>query len=215
MAVARCIAATKCGKSSTATRRRLRRAIRRSVRPSLPWVEITVSSGSNGNPPPPPPAPLLKEGDIATVFYNVAKGDAPYFKELADTYTLADYYHQPVMGGTFANSMVLGYADALGGLDDEQERKSDIGGLPRRAGSKQSAHQNAEIVARDMNEISFMDVFTAAQPRAAHAAALQDMGEAAFDDLAAFADGFLADARLQPITVPIDRLARLVVAMPA
>ncbi len=83
----------------------------------FPWVEITVAAGSNGkpfpNPAPVPPAPLLKEGDIAMGFYNVAKGDAPYFKELADTYTLADNYHQPVMGGTFANMMVLGYADAL------------------------------------------------------------------------------------------------------
>ena len=44
---------------------------------------------------------------------NVANGDAPYFTELANEYTLLDNYHQPVMGGTFANSMVLGYADAL------------------------------------------------------------------------------------------------------
>jgi phospholipase C len=80
----------------------------------FPWVEITVAAGSNGKPfPNPAPVPLLKEGDIAMGFYNVAKGDAPYFKELADTYTLADNYHQPVMGGTFSNSMVLGYADSL------------------------------------------------------------------------------------------------------
>src|SRR5208337_2503718 len=103
----------------------------------------------------------------------------------------------------------------IGGLDDEQERKSDVGGLPRRAGSKQFAHQNAEIVARDMNEVSFVNVFAAVQPCSAHPATLQDMGEAAFDDLAAFAHGLPADARLQPIAIPIDRLARLVVAVPA
>jgi phospholipase C len=78
------------------------------------WVEQTVSSGSNGNAPPsPPPNPLLKEGDIAMGFYNVAKGDAPYLTELARKYTLNDNYHQPVMGGTFANQMMFGYADAL------------------------------------------------------------------------------------------------------
>jgi hypothetical protein len=33
------------------------------------------------------------------------------------------------------------------------------------------------------------------------------MGEAAFDDLAGFAHGFLADARPQPIAVAIDRVA--------
>ena len=63
-----------------------------------------------------------------------------------------------------------------------------------------------------MDEIAFMDVFATAQPRAAHAAAFQNMGEATFDKLAAFAHGLPADARLQPIAIPIDRLARLVVA---
>jgi phospholipase C len=80
----------------------------------FPWVETTVSSGSNGNPiPTPVPTPLLKEGDIAMGFYNVAKGDAPYLTKLAREYTLLDNYHQPVMGGTFANQMMFGYADAV------------------------------------------------------------------------------------------------------
>jgi phospholipase C len=74
----------------------------------FPWVEETVSSGSNGGPPK-----ALKEGDIAMGFYNVAQGDAPYLTELAHTYTLNDNYHQPVMGGTFANQMMFGYAGAL------------------------------------------------------------------------------------------------------
>ena len=80
----------------------------------FPWVEETVSSGSNGKPfPSPAPSPLLKEGNIAMGFYNVAKGDAPYFVKLAREYTLLDNYHQPIMGGTFANQMMFGYADAL------------------------------------------------------------------------------------------------------
>jgi phospholipase C len=80
----------------------------------FPWVEETVSSGSNGAPfPTNPPVPLLKEGNIAMGFYNVAKGDMPYFTKLAREYTLLDNYHQPVMGGTFANQMMFGYADAL------------------------------------------------------------------------------------------------------
>ncbi|HLH97285.1 MAG TPA: alkaline phosphatase family protein [Xanthobacteraceae bacterium] len=72
------------------------------------WVEQTVSSGANGGPPKP-----LKEGDIALGFYNVANGDAPYLTELARKYTLNDNYHQAVMGGTYANHMMIGYADAL------------------------------------------------------------------------------------------------------
>jgi phospholipase C len=75
----------------------------------FPWVEETVSSGSNGNPTPSP----LKEGNIAMGFYNVARGDAPYFTLLAGQYTMLDNYHQPVMGGTFANQMMFGYGDAL------------------------------------------------------------------------------------------------------
>ena len=51
-------------------------------------------------------------------FYNMANGDAPYLKDLADKYTLNDNYHQPVMGGTFANQMVFGYAGALYYADD-------------------------------------------------------------------------------------------------
>jgi phospholipase C len=75
----------------------------------FPFVEMTVSSGSNGNPTPTP----LKEGDIAMGFYNVAKGDAPYLTQLAREYTLNDNYHQAVMGGTYANHMMIGYANSL------------------------------------------------------------------------------------------------------
>jgi phospholipase C len=83
----------------------------------FPWVEQTVAAGSNGNPPN--PAKPLKEGDIAMGFYNVANGDAPYLTQLAREYTLNDNYHQPVMGGTFANQMVFAYADALYYADDK------------------------------------------------------------------------------------------------
>jgi len=77
----------------------------------FPWVEMTVSSGSNGSPPN--PAKPLKEGDIAMGFYNVARGDAPYLTQLARDYTLNDNYHQAAMGGTYANHMMIGYADEL------------------------------------------------------------------------------------------------------
>jgi phospholipase C len=76
----------------------------------FPFVEQTVSSGSNGG--------LFTgtypaEGDIALGFYNVANGDVPYLTELANKYTINDNYHQPVMGGTYANQMMFGYAAAL------------------------------------------------------------------------------------------------------
>jgi len=46
-------------------------------------------------------------------FYNVLQGDAPYSKKLADNYAMSDNYHQPVMGGTGANSIMLGFGDAI------------------------------------------------------------------------------------------------------
>jgi phospholipase C len=44
-------------------------------------------------------------------FFNVQKGDAPFLKSLADKYTLADNYHQAVMGGTGPNHIMLGTGD--------------------------------------------------------------------------------------------------------
>src|SRR5262249_15198552 len=48
----------------------------------------------------------------------MAAGDAPYFKELAKTYALADNYHQPVMGGTGANFIALSTGHAAAYLVD-------------------------------------------------------------------------------------------------
>jgi phospholipase C len=63
-----------------------------------PFVGVQRNDGSGGN---------------AMGFYNVQRGDAPVFKRLADEYTLADNYHQPVMGGTMVQHIVLGTADAI------------------------------------------------------------------------------------------------------
>ena len=40
-------------------------------------------------------------------------GDTPYTKELADNYAMSDNYHQPAMGGTGLDSIMLGFGDAL------------------------------------------------------------------------------------------------------
>jgi phospholipase C len=46
-------------------------------------------------------------------FYNVLQGDVPYFKKLADTYSMSDNFHQSVQGGTGANHVMLGTGDAI------------------------------------------------------------------------------------------------------
>ena len=46
-------------------------------------------------------------------FFNMQNGDAPFFRSLADQYTMSDNYHQPVMGGTGPDSVPLGFADQV------------------------------------------------------------------------------------------------------
>ena len=76
-----------------------------------PWVEATVGAGSNGTPPP--ADFTYKEGATAMGFYNVQQGDMPYLKQLADTYSMSDNFHQSVEGGTGANHVMLGTGDAI------------------------------------------------------------------------------------------------------
>ena len=78
------------------------------------WVEVTVGAGTNGQPQ----ARTFNnastgEGSTAMGFYNMAAGDAPYLKGLADNYSMSDNFHQSVMGGTGANHIMLGTGDAI------------------------------------------------------------------------------------------------------
>jgi phospholipase C len=78
------------------------------------WVETSVGAGSNGMPQLPNfTDQTTNEGSTALGFYNTNTGDMPYFKDLARKYTISDNYHQPVMGGTGANSIMVGTADAI------------------------------------------------------------------------------------------------------
>jgi phospholipase C len=77
----------------------------------FPWVEATTGAGSNGKPPP--AGFTYEEGATSMGFYNVQQGDWPYFKMLADSYSMSDNYHQAVDGGTGANHIMLGTGDAI------------------------------------------------------------------------------------------------------
>jgi len=86
----------------------------------FPWVEVTVGAGANGKPQPAnfgtdysPSGVTTGEGSTSMGFYNMRKGDAPYLKYLAEHYAMSDNYHQAVMGGTGANHIMLGFADAI------------------------------------------------------------------------------------------------------
>jgi phospholipase C len=84
------------------------------------WTEVTVGSNNNGKPQPAnfstddaPGKVTTGEGATAMGFYNMLNGDAPYTKRLADNFALSDNYHQPSMGGTGLDSIMLFFADAL------------------------------------------------------------------------------------------------------
>jgi phospholipase C len=97
------------------------------------WVETTVGAGTNGLAQPPlcssndntlpcfttdylpnvPKAQTTGEGSTALGFYNVQQGDVPYFKHLADSFAMSDNFHQSVNGGTGANHIMFGHADAI------------------------------------------------------------------------------------------------------
>jgi phospholipase C len=86
----------------------------------FPWVETTVGAGTNGLAQPvnfatnySPSAVTTGEGSTSMAFYNVQNGDAPYFKYLADTYSMSDNFHQSVDGGTGANHIMFGHGDAI------------------------------------------------------------------------------------------------------
>jgi phospholipase C len=84
------------------------------------WTEVTVGSNNNGKAQPTnfstdyaPGKVTTNEGATAMAFYNMQQGDAPYTKFLADHYAMSDNYHQPAMGGTGLDSIMLFFGDAI------------------------------------------------------------------------------------------------------
>ncbi len=84
------------------------------------WTEVTVGASVNGQAQPAnfstdyaPDKVTTGEGATAMGFYNMQNGDAPYTKHLADNFAMSDNYHQPAMGGTGLDSIMLFFGDAL------------------------------------------------------------------------------------------------------
>jgi acid phosphatase len=79
------------------------------------WVINTAGDDNGANPPAP-----IYQGGVQMGFYNMAQGDAPILRNLAQNYAISDNYHQAVQGGTGANHIALGtgfaasYQDASG-----------------------------------------------------------------------------------------------------
>ena len=84
------------------------------------WTEVTVGSNVNGKKQPSPfctdyvpGCATTGEGATSMAFYNMFEGDAPYTKHLADNYAISDNYHQPAMGGTGLDEIMLYFGDAI------------------------------------------------------------------------------------------------------
>ena len=74
------------------------------------WTAQTVGVGpSNGKTPL--AAGNTYQGAVSMGFYNMATGDAPYLRELADEFAISDNYHQSMIGGTTANYLALTTGD--------------------------------------------------------------------------------------------------------
>ncbi len=68
------------------------------LRDLYPFVGVARNDGSGSN---------------SMGFFDMLKGDAPVFKQIADAYTINDNYHQPVMGGTAVQHTMIGTADEI------------------------------------------------------------------------------------------------------
>jgi phospholipase C len=79
------------------------------------WVANTAGDDNGASPPAP-----IYQGAVQMGYYNMANGDAPILRDLAQHYAISDNYHQAVQGGTGANHIALGtgfagsYQDASG-----------------------------------------------------------------------------------------------------
>jgi phospholipase C len=70
----------------------------------FPFVAISFSTSDNGV-------------GSSMAFTNVNQGDMPFFKMLADNFTMSDNMHQSVQGGTGANHSLAGFGDAVAWTD--------------------------------------------------------------------------------------------------
>ena len=70
----------------------------------FPFVAISFSTADNGV-------------GSSMGYFDVNRGDVPFFKMLADTYTMSDNMHQSFQGGTGANHSMLAFGDAVAWTD--------------------------------------------------------------------------------------------------
>lgn len=79
------------------------------------WAGLTSGEGARDKKDP---ARGTYYGSESMGFYNMASGDVPYFKQLAQQYAISDNYHQAIMGGTMPNYFFLAFGDVARHQED-------------------------------------------------------------------------------------------------
>jgi phospholipase C len=77
------------------------------------WVATSAGWQITMDGKPPADDQGTFQGGIAMGFYNMAAGDYPFFRSLAQSYAINDNYHQFAMGGSGPNSQAIETADVF------------------------------------------------------------------------------------------------------
>src|SRR4051812_45180206 len=84
-------------------------------------------------------------------------------------------------------------------------------GVPAPVSSRMT---NPKLYPGDMDQVALLHVLAAAQPAPAHAAAIEDEGEAAFHQFSSQLERLPRNSREQPCPIVIDRPPRRIIAVP-
>src|SRR3546814_14924613 len=99
-------------------------------------------------------------------------------------------------------------------LNDEQECLGCAPGAPLSAATEHGGHENAKIEPGDVDQITLVNILAPAQPRAAHAAAIQDVGKAPLDHLTTLPHRLASDGGFPARPIVVDGLLGRLVSVP-
>jgi phospholipase C len=115
--------------------------------------------------------PTEEGSGSSMAFFNMQQGDVPYFKHLADRYTISDNMHQAVIGGTGVNHIMLGTGDVYFFSDGKGNPLPAPTAIPAAAAGLPSSIGTLSLVANPNPVIGAQSLATL---EAAHAAPIVD-----------------------------------------
>src|ERR1700722_15599718 len=115
--------------------------------------------------------PTEEGSSTSLAFFNMQQGDAPYFKQLADKYSISDNMHQAVIGGTGANHIMIGTGDVYFFSDGKGNPTPAPTAIPAAAAGLPKSLGTISLVA---NPNPVVGAQSLASLQAAHAAPIVD-----------------------------------------